>query len=579
MRRHRGAFRLRPLVILALIPSLLIGGLLAVVGYVAFQQNGTSGPLSLANFRALFGSSFALHAAANTAVFAGLTLVVALIFGLPMAWLVTRTDMPGKRVLVTLMTLGILIPGFFVAFGWLYLLDPRIGWLNQLGNSIGVHFNIVSIPGMAWAQGISLVPVIFVLSAASLRAMDAGLEDAAYTCGAGRWQVFRQVTLPLIWPGLLGGCLFVTAITVAAFDIPVIIGLAGREYVFSTYLYLAVNPVSGAPEYGVTAAFALIMIVLGLLVSFFYVRVVARARRYQVITGKGYRPRLVSLRRWKWAAWGFVGLWLLTAVILPLFMVYWVATQPYPLPPSIAGFRRTTFANFSTLLPSSLGGNGIGWAEVEPALWHTVILALAAPTIAVVFSVIFSWVVLRLRTRWRLGFDYIAFLPLAVPSVIFAFAAVIVSLQYLHQVRIFGITVLPDLYQTMILLVVVEALTQLSFGTRLSNAAMIQIHSELEEAAHVSGAGTWSTLRFITLPLIRPALMTAWLFLALLAWRELTVATMLQSPQNRTLAAFIFQLLNVSPGQAAALTLITIILFAPLVAVYWRWGQRSPTGL
>jgi len=567
------------MVILALIPCLLIASLLALVGYVAFQQNGTSGPLTLANFRTLLGSSFALHAAANTAVFAALSLVVALFFGLPMAWLVARTDLPGKNVLATLLTLGILIPGFFVAFGWLYLLDPRIGWLNQIGNAFGVHFNIVSIPGMAWAQGISLAPVIFVLSAASLRAMDAALEDAAYVSGAPRWQVFRRVTLPLIWPGLLGGCLFVVAISIAAFDIPVIIGLAGRVYVFSTYLFLAVNPVTGAPEYGITAAFALIMIVLGLLVSFFYVRVVARARRYQVVTGKGYRPRLVPLGKWKWPAWGFIGFWLLVAVVLPLFMVYWVATQPYPLPPSISGFSRTTFANFGALLPSAFGGNGILWSEVQPALEHTIILALLAPTIAVAFSVVFSWVVLRLRTRLRLAFDYIAFLPLAVPSVIFAFAAVIVSLQYLHQIRVFGITVLPDLYQTMTILVIVEALTMLSFGTRLSNAAMIQIHSELEEAARVSGAGTWNTLRLVTVPLIRPALMTAWLFLALLAWRELTVATMLQSPQNRTLAAYIFQLLNVSPGQAAALTLITIILFAPAVAIYWRWAQRSSTGL
>jgi iron(III) transport system permease protein len=554
------------MVALATVPAALILVLLATVAAISVQESAVDRGFTLRHYVDLYANPAVSGTILNTAVFAVNTVFWAVVFGLPIAWLVERTDLPGKTVVYTAMTLGVLIPGFMNAMGWILLLHPRAGLLTRWANeTLGVTelpINLLTLPGMGWVEGLSLAAVIFVMSCASLRAMDASLEEAAQVSGAGLLTTLRRVTLPLALPGLLGATIFVLAISIATFDVPLIIGLSNRIYVFSTFLYTQVTPHEGLPAYGLTAAFGSFMVGVGVLLTWLYSRVLVRARNYQVITGKSYRPKQAHLGRWAVLAWAFVAAYLTLNIVLPLAMLVWTALLPFVQLPSGQALGQVSLNNF----------RNANWPLVQTGARHTALLMVLAPTLAVAFAVALSWVVLRTRSRLRLLYDFVAFLPQSVPRIVFGFGAVMLTLFYLRAPL--------DLYGSMALLVIVVALVQLSFATRIANAALIQIQSELEEAAQVAGASLFAVLRRVTLPLIRPALLYAWLWLALLAFRDLTIPATLVSKNNMTLSVVVWDSWrNGYTGQAAAIVVLMILLLLPMIALYWRLGGagREPS--
>jgi iron(III) transport system permease protein len=542
-----------PMVVIAIIPTIAILFLLGLTTLIGFRESAIDAAFTIRHYEALYTDSLAYSALLNTIGFALVTLAVALFFGVPIAWLVERTDMRARTLMYTVVTLGLLVPGFFTSMGWLFVLHPRIGMVNQaLGHPV---LSILSIPGMGWVQGLSLAALVFVMTSASLRAMDSSLEESAEMSGAGFIARMRHITLPLAFPALLAAALYVIPITFSAFDVPLIIGLSNRILTFSTYVFTKTNPQQGLPEYGVPAAFSSLMIAIGIAVTWWYGRTLQHARKYQVITGKNYRPKVIELRRWKPLAWAFVCAWIGLALVIPLLSLIWAALLPYFQPPSLAAFRLVSFRNVQ----------GLPWPLVLRGVGNTFALALLAPTVALVFSVVFSWLVLRWRNRFRLSFDYVAFLPHAVPGLIFGFAALLTAL--------FVIRGPVDLYGTLALILFVYIIQQLPFGSRMTNAALIQIHTELEEAAQAAGASTFETLRRVLVPLLRPALLYAWLFLALFSFRELTVAVLLFSPRNITLPVVVWSLFNAGNiSQASAVSLVMMAILLPLVLLYMRLG-------
>jgi iron(III) transport system permease protein len=553
------------MVALALIPALLIVGLLIGTVWIGFRETILSSTLTTQHYVELYSDPFAYRAFLNSLGFALCTLIVAFVFGVPLAWLAERSDIGGKSFLYTFMTIGIFVPSFFSAMGWLFLLHPRIGMVNAwLRNLLGLAespLSIINLPGMGLVQGLGLASVVFVLTAASLRAMDSHLEEAAQMSGASFIATLRRVVLPLAWPGLLASGLYVFTIAIGAFDVPLVIGMSNRIYTFSTYLYVMSNPLNGVPRYGVVAAFASFMIVFALLLSWWYSRVLIQSRRYQVITGKAYRPRLIALGKWRFAAWGFILFYLLIAKIMPLAMMIWASLLPYFQPFSMQALASLSFSNYQNL----------NWPLLIRGLTNTALLMIAVPIIALAMSLIFSWVVLRSRSRFRVAFDFVAFLPHAVPSTVFAFVALVFALS------LSGGPV--DLSGSLVLVVIVMAIAMLSFGSRISNGALIQIHHELEEAAYVSGASLIATLQRIIFPLLAPALLFGWLWIALLTFRELTIPMILFSAGNIAFSVVVWSLwYSGSFDAAAAANLIMMALLLPLVIVYLRYARRMGLG-
>jgi iron(III) transport system permease protein len=496
----------------------------------------------------------------NTVGFSIYTQIFALLFGLPIAWLAERSDLPGRGIIFGLMTISLLIPGYTSAMGWLFLLHPRIGVLNKLftdflGFSAG-PFDVASIAGMGWVQGLNLAPLAFIMVAATFRAMDPVLEEAASMSGAGFVSTLWRVTLRLAGPGIFAATIYIFMIGFAAFDVPAVIGWTNRIFTFSSYAVLLINSLQGLPQYGAAAALSVPIIAIAIGLGWSYNRMQSRAQRYAVVTGKGYRPRLIALGRWRGAAWSFIAIYVVLGFILPLLMLAWAAFLPYLQLPTLAAFSQLTIANF----------RAIAWSYLFEAAAHTAILMVAAATLTVILSLASSWIVLRSKIPGRPALDFVMFLPHVVPNVIFSVAVLLITLFLVDRI--------VPIYGTLWILLIVFVIGRISYGTRMTNSGLIQLHGELFESARVNGASTGSILLRIVVPLMMPTLVYAWIWTALLCYRELTLATVLTTGDNLTLPVLIWQAwYDGKTGTAAAQSLVMLAFMMPLLGLYWLGGR------
>lgn len=556
---------LSPLLPLALLPMI---GLIAIVGvfvWVSFQTGLVGTPeavYSLANYRNVFGDPYVIKVVRDTAIFAAVTTFVALAVGLPIAWITERTTIRPKTLIYGLMTIGLLVPAIFVGMGWIFIAHPRIGFVNQaLMTVFGLQrapFDVGTPTGMGFVQGLSLAPLAFVLTVQVFRAMDPSLEEAARTAGMGFFSTLRRVTLPLARPGILAAFIYIFVIGIATFDIPAVIGLSSNVYVFSTYVYVEAFPPDGSPKYGVPSALGTAMILVALLLTIWYVQVLRRSQRYQVVTGKGYRARQIFIGNWVFACWAFIGLYGLLALVLPLSLVTFMAFLPFVTPPSRAALHLLTLTNFRQL----------NWEYVLRGLRNTVTLMLVVPPVTLLLGFCTSWLVVRSRARARYALEFGAFLPHTIPRVVFALGALLLTLYVVQNT-------LP-IYGTIWIIAGVYVIIWLPFATRATNSSLIQIHRELEEAAYVSGLSTFRTALRVVLPLLRPTILSVWIWTALLVYREVTAAVFLISQDNVTLPAIVWGRWNQgAPNSAAVITVLMMLVFAPLLLLCWRYARRS----
>ena len=242
------------LLALAALPMAVILVLVIAMFWVSLQKGALGTPsaiYTLANYREVFADPFIIGVAVNTLIFTVTATIVALLFGLPVAWLVERTTLPGKTLLYAIMTLGLLIPGIYTAMGWTLIAHPRIGfvnrWLVDLFNLDEGPINIATPIGMGFVQGLSLAALAFILTSQMFRAMNPSLEEAARVHGMSFAKIMRRITLPLARPGILAAVIYIFTIGIATFDIPAILGLGNRVYLLSTFIYLKVHPPRRGP--------------------------------------------------------------------------------------------------------------------------------------------------------------------------------------------------------------------------------------------------------------------------------------------------------------------------------------------
>ncbi|MFQ5682926.1 MAG: ABC transporter permease [Candidatus Binatia bacterium] len=553
------------LMALATIPMIVIVVLVSVLVWISFQTGilGTSdATYTLHNYVDILGDPFVSRVVANTIVFTLVTTLVALGVGLPVAWLTERTTLPGKGAVYTIMTLGLLIPGIYTAMGWTFIAHQRIGFLNRwLVDIFGLDqgpINIATPVGMGFVQGLSLAALAFILTAQMFRAMNPSLEEAAKIHGMGFFATVRRITLPLAFPAILAAFIYMVTIGIATFDIPAIIGLSNRVYMLSTFVYLKANPGDDEfPEHGITAALGVLMIVVALLLTWWYSQVLRQGHRYEVVTGKGYRPALIDLGRWSLVGWAFITLYLLASKLVPLLLIAYAAFIPYLAPPSYAMLSRASLQAFYDM----------DWNLVARGLGNTAILVAVVPLVVLLLAFCISWLIVRSKSRARYALEFGAFLPHALPEVILAIAALLLALFVLKGV--------VPLYGSVWLIAIVYMVSRLAFATRVINGSLLQIHRELEEAAYTAGLSTARTSWRILVPLLRPTLMSVWIWSAILVYRELTVAVFLVGHDSITLPAVIWSYwFSGATNQAAAVTLLMTLVLTPLILIFWWFGRR-----
>ena len=500
----------------------------------------------------------------NTAVFAACSSGVALLLGVPFAWLAERSTLRGKALLYALTTAGIVVPGIYVAMGWTFVAHPRIGFVNTwLSAAFGANAPVLDLTsplGMGLIQGLSYVPLTFILSVQTFSAMNPSLEETARIHGLSQWRTALRITLPLARPGILAALIYILTIAIATFDIPAVLGMGNRVYVLSTYLYLKSQPLgASAPDYGITAALGTCMILVALLLTGWYAQVLRNAHRFQVITGKGYRPTRIRIGRiTSVVAWLVVSAYALLALGIPLLLIVFAALTPYLVPPTPEALGLLGLTNFQRL----------DFGLVLRGLRNTLLLVSFVPVGVVILAFCTSWLVVRSRVRARYVLDFGAFLPHALPEVILAISASLVAL--------FVVGKLVPLYGSLWLIGIVYLIGRFAFATRSFNAALLQVHRELEEAAFVSGLSLLRTAWRVLVPILRPTVLSVWLWTAVLVYRELTVAVFLLGPDNVTLSAAIWSFWSAGGrNQAAAVTLVMTAVLIPLLLIFWWFSRRS----
>jgi iron(III) transport system permease protein len=532
---------------------MIIVVLLSAITFLAFQDTtGLTGyssvVLTARNFRDLYLSPFVFESFLNTLGFTGVTVLVALTLGVPCAWLAERTDLPGRGFIFPLITTTLLVPSFLTAMGWLFLFHRRIGvankWLMQTLSLESSPFNIGTVIGMGWVQGLSLAPLAFVMVASSLRSFDPVLEQSAQIHGIGPVDRLRKITIPLLRPSLFATAIYIGAIGLAAFDVPAVIGLGSRVFTLSTFVYTKALPYDGVPNYGIVGAASASLLLIGLLVGCIYFKVISSVNRYAVVTGRNYRPQLTELGTFgSVIGWSIVVSIVGLVVILPIGVLLWAAFSPFLAVPSMAAISRLSFDNFKQ----------ISWETLWFTGRNSLILLLAVPTVTTICGLAVSWVVVRGRLKVSGIFDVLAFVPHVIPNLLFAVGAITLALFVLGDV--------VPIYGTIYIIILVYVVTKLSFATRIFNSALSQIHTELDEAGYVFGLGATSVL-----------------WMAILTLRELTMAALLATKHNITLPVYVWALWqNNSFNLAAAVSLIVFLAMVPAVVLYLTVSRRQLT--
>jgi iron(III) transport system permease protein len=536
----------------------LLGTVLGSVGDTA-----TMGSFTLKNYWQLALAPDLVEVLLNTVMLGLGSIAVMLVFSLPICWLLARTDFPWKGTMMTLLTAKLAVPGFITAMAYVWLFNPNSGIANKMFGATGIGatpvFDVYSLTWICFLQGLVLTPACVFMMLPAFLNMGSILEEAAWVNGVSRLRAYRRIIVPLLAPGVLAATLFFFVVAVEIFDFVGPIGMPARLGVLSVWIYDALHPTAGVPDYGFAAAAGMLLFVVAGFAIAFYIRCLRQAQRYAVVTGKGQAFTPVPLGRWRWAALAFVGAWVVLAFLIPVAALVWVATVPFLQPPSAQALASVNLVSFRHAL-SYLGA----------PLQNTLVVMAGSVVLAVAWSTCISWVVTRSRSRLARWVDAIVFLSLAVPSMVAA-----VAFQYagmaLHQW-------LP-LYGTVWLIAIAMATRMLAFCTRTINGPALQIHVELDEAAYVSGVSRMRSFRRVFLPIIAPAMLYSGVMVAMLAARDLTLPLMMNTGKSPLVSTLIYDLQTGGDfNVAAAIGLYMIAMLLLLVAVAHAIARLGTTG-
>ncbi len=518
-------------------------------------------PFILSNFSSVFLAPDTLAMLRNTAIYASVPIVLALPLAFGLAFLTERTDMPLRAAVYSAMFIPISIPVFASAMSWFLLLGPRAGTLNMWIRAIlGLDtkegpFNVLSLEGMIFVHAIGIIPSMWLILISVLRVMDPALEEAASISGASRLKSVLFVTAPLMAPGILAIIILFTVAGIESLETPLALGRPAGVDVMATRVYdLLHQPTGVGFAFGPPAALGLLGLALGMLGIALYLYFTRRASKYVVVTGKGYRPRIIKLGRWKYAALGAIAAYLVLQVVLPFGMLVATSFQRFYQPLAPGSSIAWTTNNYVSMLDYRFFGQ---------YFVNTVLVAVGAATLTMLLVSFLSWQVARWPSRLTQAVNVLAFMPLAIPGVISGLA-------------FFLLFIGTPLYGTLILLVLAFMSRFLAYGTRLMHSAQVQIHTELEEAAVTAGVPYLRTFLSINLRLLLPAFFNGWLWVLTHTARDFTTPLMVASASSLLASNLIFGRYADGKFPESAAMMVALVVFNVSAVVAGRkWIVRA----
>lgn len=493
----------------------------------------------------------------NSLKYAFGTCAISFLIGTYLAWINERTNTPLKKVFVVMALIPFIIPGILSTIAWILLLSPKIGLINLVvKGALGLEsspFNIYSMGGMVWAEAIHLYPLVFLLMSASFRNMDTSLEEAALTAGSSTFTTFRTVTLPLMRPAMFGVLLVMFIRGIEAFEVPALVGVPAKISVFTTKIFLAIHQFPS--DFGLAGAYAVTLLLISATGVLIYQRVTRKEERFATVTGKGYRPRVIDLGPWKYLTCATAFFIFLLAVIFPVFILLWSSFIPYYGIPSMELVAKLTLANYQYVLTYPLA---------LTAFKNSFYLSVGSATLVMLLTSVIAWITVKSKLPGRVFLDNMTFIPIAMPGIVLG-----VSLIWVY------LTLPIPIYGTIWVLLLAYITKFMPYGIRASSASMIQINKELEEASLASG-GTWlQTFTKIILPLLMPGFVAGWIYISIIALRELSTSILLYSYNSTVLSIMAFDLWE--GGQytyVCALGVLMVLLLVVMAFIARKLGAK-----
>ncbi len=484
--------------------------------------------------------------------------LLAIGLGFPSAWLLARTNVPFRQTVFVGAFLSLSAPLIVKGIGWILLLGPNNGlinvWLRSWLGLQGTPIELFSLGGMILVEGLLWTPIALLLALPPLSAMDPALEEAATMCGASRWQVLKQVTLPLARPAILAVLLLSFIRALEAFEVPLLIGIPGGVVTVTTALFQSIH--SGfVPRYGEASAYAVLLTAAVSVPLFLYYRATRETAKFATVTGKGFRPSRIDLGSWKYPC----ALWVLIiplSLCAPLLLMLWASFLPIYTTPSLEDFGRMSLANYAAVAARE---------DTVSGVWNSLVVGTGSASAVAAASFVLSWTVVRRRQAVRWLLDVIVSLPLVFPGIVLGIA-VLVEFLHLRFIPIYG---------TAWIVIFALGVKFLPYGMRFSYSSLLSIDRQLEESARMCGAGTLRVLWKIVLPLTMPAIVATFIYVFMNAIRDLSTVVLLSGANNAIVSVVILNLWdNGEVPQLAALSILIVAGVAVLGVTFMKLATR-----
>lgn len=546
----------------------LTPGLIVVVGFLTLcpvvmlvlgsfsPRLEAVGSFTLEKYIKAYGDPAFREVLLNTMLFVAGSAVIATSLALFFAYLNTRTNIPFKSLFRVLSVIPMMIPHILFAVSWVLLLNPSNGLLNLLLRQIfhveGSWFNIYTLPGMILVEGLLDLPIAYLVIAPAMGAFDVSMEESSRVCGASTLRTLVRITLPILRPAILAALILVIVRSLASFAVPSVIGMPGRIDVLATHIYRIVST-GFAADYGMASAIGMSALAAAVILIYLYRYLTSAGERYVTISSRGYRPTMIDLKGARYPLFGLVGLFSFVLILLPVLVLFYTSLVPYSMIPGAKALSLMSLKHWAAVLedPISL-----------VSLKNSLFLGTLGASLGVLLSIFVSYVIVKRKTRAAGVLESLSFLS-------FSFPGIVIGIGFMW------FFVRTPLYATIWALLIGYVATYLPYGIRPLSSAFIQIHSHLEESSRVCGARTLYTLRRIVLPLLVPGIVSAWILMATMFVRELSVSVVLSRPGTEVLAVQVLRFAEDGLwGRLSALGILMILISTALVVCANLIGSR-----
>ena len=492
----------------------------------------------------------------NTIIFVLGSSILATGLALFLAYLNTRTDIPFKFLFTIISIIPMMIPHLLFSVSWALLLNPSNGMMNiVLKNAFFLEsapFNIYSLWGMILVEGLLDLPIAYLIIAPAMASFDVVLEESSRVFGAGTWRTLVRVTLPVLRPAILAAFILGVVRSLASFAVPSVLGMPGRVYVLATHLYEMIA-LGFATDYGKAAAVGMSVLATSVTLIFVYRALTAESEKYVTISGRGYRPTMIELKGARIPLFSVVVLLSFILIVLPVAVLFYTSLVPYTMVPSARAFSLMSWKHWIGVLqdPISL-----------LALKNSLFLGVVGATLGVVLSIFVAYVIVKVKTRASGILESLSYLS-------FSFPGIVIGVGFMW------FFVQTPLYATIWALLIGYIATYLPYGIRPLASAFIQVHGHLEESSLVCGASHLTTMRRIIVPLLIPGIVSAWILMASMFVRELTLSVVLSRPGTEVLAVQILRFADDGLwGKLSALGIMMIFISTTLVVLATLIGAK-----